>query len=180
MRLPALSTLILASLLSSPAAANEKALPLGIDLGTSTCSEILASTGAEWKLTNMGQSVWSNGAILKSPDPRLPGLGFASELLIICDEQDRSIHVSMTIPKNNVQQIAQSLDTKYRSTQRNLPHLGNGLAKWTASNASISLEYQHVSFTASLSYETAEARQMWAAYTKREAERKETETASQL
>lgn len=175
-----IAPLIAAILFSTNAVAAEKAIPIGIDLGTATCAQINEAKAAEWSLAHTGVSVWSGGPILESANLNIPGLAQATNLLIICDEQGRSIHVSMTIPKSDVQGIAQSLDKKYKTIQRKLPNLGNGLAKWTASNADIKIEYVHVSFTATLAYDTKEASKLWAAYVKAQSEKKRQETASQL
>ncbi|CAM5488212.1 hypothetical protein ECAE60S_03332 [Eoetvoesiella caeni] len=118
--------------------------------------------------------------MLKSTQPNIPGLENATNLMIICDSQDRSIHVSLTIPKSSVQQIAKELDNKYKTIQRKLPNLGDGKAKWTAANASIGIDYVHVSFTATLSYETNEATKLWTSYAKAQAKKKEQGAASQL
>lgn len=175
-----IAPLFSAMIFSTHAVAAEKAVPIGIDLGTTTCAQINEAKAAEWSLSSSGVSVWSNGPMLQFANPNLPGLAQATNLLIICDEQGRSIHVSMTIPKDDVHEIAQGLDKKYKTVQKKLPRLGNGLAKWAASNASISIEYVHVSFSATLAYDTKEASKLWAAYVKAQSEKKHQETASQL
>lgn len=169
-----------ATLFSMPAYAANKAFPLGFDLGTATCTDIYKAKQNEWRFNEPAISNWSAGTLLQVPYPVIPGLDGASDLFIVCDTQDKSLYIGMTIPKNSVQQIANGLDNKYRQVQRNLPGLGNGRAKWTASNANIAIEYVHVSFSASLTYQTDESIKLYNKYEQELKRNKQQETASQL
>ncbi|MBK1781441.1 hypothetical protein JHL22_09435 [Advenella sp. WQ 585] len=61
-----------------------------------------------------------------------------------------------------------------------LTRLGNGRALWKASNANIEIQYVHVSFDATLNYETAKAKTMYAKYQQEQERMKQQETVSQL
>jgi|GEM_PF-2200409 len=165
---------------SSAALAANKAVPIGIDLGTTTCTQVRQDKASEWNLSEPVVSAWSDGTLLKSSNPSIAGLSGVSSLVIVCDPQDRTILVELKIPKRSVQEIANGLDDKYKSVKRNLPSLGNGTAQWKASNATISISYQHVSFDAYLEYETPEAAKLWKDYQQKENEKKRQEMTNQL
>lgn len=159
-------------LITASAQAANVAMPLGIELGSTSCSEIKESKRSDWRLENPGISAWSKGTILSSSNPHIEGLERARKLMVICDSDDRAIYISLTIPKDSVQNIAAGLDKKYKSSQRNLPSLGRGYAKWSASNAHIIIEYEHVSFDAYLIYETGKSEKLFNAYSKEQERQK--------
>lgn len=171
---------IMVAFVSTPVHAKNKALPLGIDLGTTTCTDIYKSKKNTWNLQAPAMSTWSKGIILQSSYPSIDAFENGKDLFIICDEEDKSIYVSITIAKRSAQEIADQLSKKYTQIQRNLPRLGNGRALWKASNANIKIQYVHVSFDATLNYETAKAKTMYAKYQQEQERMKQQETASQL
>lgn len=168
------------SLMISSVQAANVAAPLGIELGITSCTQVNESKHSEWKLDEPRISAWSKGTILASSSPGIKGLERAGKLLVICDPEDHVIYLSLVIPKESVQNIASGLDKKYKSVQRNLPRLGGGYAKWSAANASIKIEYQHVSFDAYLTYETKKSEALYDLYSKEQARKKQSATESQL
>ena len=165
---------------SLPVYAQNKATPFGIDLGTDTCADIYQAKQGVWSLQEPSMSVWSGGTILTSNYPGIVGFENGRDFFIICDSDDKSIVVSLTIPKNSVPHVANQLDQKYKLVQRNLPQLGAGRAVWKADNANIEIDYVHVSFNATLTYQNDKAKSLYSQFQREEAQRKREETAGQL
>jgi len=176
--------LLLFSLLSSsPAIGKGIAAPIGLELGKARCSDVerrLPKVGLK-----RGSSAWSHGPTLESGNVRLLEVEGLENVLAVCAKDDgRMLALALTFSKggvsaSNVIQTARQLDAKYTSVSRDLPHVGDATAQWSAANGAIELQAPHMSFSFLVIYWTEEGQQAYRRFRDVESRRQETKKGRQ-
>lgn len=134
------------------------ASPIGIEVGKTTCSEatdIFAHTPMIKGDTD--ESSWSHGKVIELTQVDGFKMAGLEHVAVVCGPSDVTMVVNLVFSKGgmgipDVVSTAKQLDRKYSLVTKNLPELGDGLARWSASNASIELVYGFQSFDFDLTY----------------------------
>ncbi|GGB50171.1 hypothetical protein GCM10011505_34070 [Tistrella bauzanensis] len=160
--------------------ANAREIGFGdIEVGVTACDEAIALAEQSGSVTETFVS-----AITDSPAVKLGqnafGFDFVQNGVMLCGPDQKVAGIVLTIPKHRAGEIADALAGKYVQKARNLPRLGNGLARYESSSKKTTAEvtYAHVSFEAEVLIETQEFIKMYAAYNKKEKEQEASKVKS--
>lgn len=132
--------------------------PFALELGVATRTDVeTAFKGV--RLADVGTSAVSGGPMLEAQHPPVGPDGITRALLVL-DKQGRLVAVQMTLPKDfdgrNVPAIADQLSKKYAQKSRNLPRLGDGLARYSRGASVVTVEAPHLAFEFTVNYMTNE------------------------
>lgn len=138
------------------ATAAPTAAPLGVEIGAATLEQVKRDIGGRTRLSDVGINAYSEGPMLKGDGSGLEIDGL-SEILFIFDKANKLAGVVMTLPKGgmgseNVRKVMGMLGEKYKTLQKNIPHVGNAYGKFKQGASIIEVDAPHMSFTMEVRY----------------------------
>ncbi|GAB1394618.1 hypothetical protein MASR1M60_27820 [Rhodocyclaceae bacterium] len=138
------------------AMAAPNAAPLGVEIGVATLEQVKKDIGGRTRLSDAGTNVYSEGPMFKGDGTGLEIDGL-SEILFIFDKANKLAGVVMTLPKGgmgseNVRKVMGMLGEKYKTVQKNIPHVGNAYGKFKQGASVVEVDAPHMSFTMEVRY----------------------------
>lgn len=138
------------------ALAAPSAAPLGMEIGIATLEQVKKDIGGRTRLSDIGTNAYSEGPMLKGDGVGLEIDGL-SEILFIFDKANKLAGVVMTLPKGgmgseNVRKVMGMLGEKYKTVQKNIPHVGNAYGRFKQGASTIEVDAPHMSFTMDVRY----------------------------
>lgn len=138
------------------AIAAPSAAPLGVEIGVATLEQVKKDIGGRTRLSDAGTNAYSEGLMLKGDGAGLEIDGL-SEILFIFDKANKLAGVVMTLPKGgvgseNVRKVMGMLGEKYKTVQKNIPHVGNAYGRFKQGTSTIEVDAPHMSFEMEVRY----------------------------
>jgi hypothetical protein len=137
----------------SHAASATNAVPLGLELGVASYSQVNQQIGGKTSLANAGTNKYSGGKMLQGNGEGL-GIDGLSELTFIFDQSDKLAAVLMTLRKDSFQKTLNALSAKYKLIAKEVPFVGDASAKLQQGDSVIEISSPHMSFEMTVSYMT--------------------------
>lgn len=138
------------------AVAASNAVPLGVEIGVATLEQVKKDIGGRTRLSDAGTNAYSEGPMLKGDGVGLEIDGL-SEIVFIFDKTNKLAGVLMTLPKGgmgseNVRKVMGMLGEKYKTVQKNIPHVGNAYGRFKQGASTVEVDAPHMSFTMEVRY----------------------------
>ncbi len=147
------STFVAASPVAAQKPSARNADPVGLELGVATVAQTREKYG---ELGDRGVNTITGGKMLSVAKPGFGPEG-TQEILFVFDKGQRLAGVLMTLPKGGAatfNEMADSLRKKYRQTARNVPFVGDAIARYEQGDSVVIYEAPHMSFTSTITYMT--------------------------
>jgi len=126
------------------------AVPLGVEIGVATQSEVRAKLGKATSLADGGVNKFTDGRMLVGDGKGLDVDGL-SKIVFIFDQREVLQGVLMTLEKN-FKPTYEMLRKKYTLVSKQIPFVGDSSAKFSQGSSFIMLDAPHLSFEMTLSY----------------------------
>lgn len=134
-----------------PAAAKAgNAMPLGLEIGGATLTDVQAKIGKATTLKDAGINKFTGGRMLESDGGGLDVDGLTA-ITFIFDKGDVLQGVIMTLPKR-FNPTYEMLRKKYTLVSKQIPFVGDTNARFSQGSSVILLDAPHLSFEMTLSY----------------------------
>lgn len=138
---------VLAVLLALPMVASADPAPFGLEIGKATIKDVKAKYGAQ----KTGMNKYSNGEMY---DLDVSGIDFdgLQKATVVFGQDGKLLAVLTTLPKSKFDYLLSGLSNKYKLISKQIPFVGNKLARLVDGNTEITLDAPHLSFEMEMNY----------------------------
>lgn len=138
---------VLAVLLALPMVASADPAPFGLEIGKATIKDVKAKYGAQ----KTGMNKYSNGEMY---DLDVSGIDFdgLQKATVVFGQDGKLLAVLTTLPKSKFDYLLSGLSNKYKLISKQIPFVGNKLARLVNGNTEITLDAPHLSFEMEMNY----------------------------
>ncbi|GHV59331.1 hypothetical protein FACS1894103_2490 [Campylobacterota bacterium] len=151
--------------------------PIGLQLGKSTMRDV----NQKYRLTKKGGGFSSvTGGEIYDLDIKGIAIEGVKSGVVIFEEDGTLAYVCLNINKNRFNAMFDQLNSKYKLTYKDIPYVGNKIAKFKVGNSEIELYAPHLGFELELTYATDAFWQASKNYRRKQQEQKQQSEASQL
>ena len=146
-----------------------------MELGKTTESQLKSL----YNIQHIGTNKYSNGNMYSVPTSAIIFDGL-QEVTTIFDTKGVLIAVLTTLPKSKFDYLNQTLSSKYKRVNQNIPFVGNKSATYRDGGTEITLKAPHLSFAMSMNYIRDDLMRAFNQQNEAEKQQKQKNEASQL